>query len=97
MGNTRRFRNSVGPAICKRRLALKLTQDQLTTRLQLAGLDIERTAVAKIEGRVRSVFDYELFVISQTLGMDAGELAPPERELRRRLPLLLQGHIPAKR
>ena len=58
-----------------------LTQEELATKLQLAGLDLDRIAVAKIEARIRSVFDYELAVIAHLLAVT------------KELPKLRRGHV----
>ena len=91
MGNTRRFRNAVGPLIRKRRNQYALTLEGLATKLQLAGLDLDGTAVAKIESRIRSVYDYELIVIARVLKIPPGKLAPADDELKRILPHLITG------
>lgn len=73
-------------------MARELTQDQLAAKLQLAGLATwDRVAVAKVESRIRSVFDFELAVICEVLGVAAPELLPPPRVLRRELDDLLRG------
>lgn len=89
----RRFLNAVGPLIRKYRCRRNLTQDALATKLQLAGLDMGRAAVAKIESRIRSVYDYELIVIARVLKIPPGKLAPADDELKRILPHLITGTI----
>ena len=93
MGNTRRFRNAVGQQIREQRIASGLSQDRLAVKLQLAGLTLDRSAVAKIESGLRSVFDYELAVIARCLGISADALFPTPKELREILPALLDGQI----
>jgi len=78
-------------------MAQDLSQDHLATKLQLAGLPLDRAAVGKIEAGIRSVFDFELAVIAETLGVTSDELFPPKRQLTELLPALLEGHIPKKR
>lgn len=93
MGNTskRRFRNASGPGIQKARLAQGLTQARFAVKLQLAGFDIDRFGVAKIESCVRSVFDFELALISKVLGVDVSDLLPSTAELKRTFPHLRKG------
>ncbi|MEX2578851.1 MAG: helix-turn-helix transcriptional regulator [Verrucomicrobiales bacterium] len=89
---SRRFRNITGPEIRRRRMARELSQDQLAARLQLAGLEhLDRVAVAKIESQIRSVFDWELAVIANVLGVDVGEFLPGKRKLGKELPDLVRG------
>jgi transcriptional regulator with XRE-family HTH domain len=69
-----------------------LSQDQLAARLQLAGLGgLERVMVAKIESQIRSVYDYELVVIAEVLGVTANDLLPKPKELKRDLEALQRG------
>lgn len=70
-----------------------LTQEEFATKLQIAGLDLDRIAVAKIEARIRSVFDYELAVIAHLLVVPADELLPKNSPLTKLLPSLQLGHI----
>lgn len=45
----------------------KITQDLLATRLQIAGLDIDRTAISKIESGRRSLKDIEVIFFAKVL------------------------------
>lgn len=87
----RRFRNVVGPAIRKYRCQRNLTQEALAIKLQMAGLDMDRTAVAKIESQIRSVFDFEMVMIARVLDVHTGKLFPSDSDLRKQLPSLLAG------
>lgn len=88
----RRFRNTVGPAVRRLRVERGWTQDQLAARLALAGLqNADRVWVAKIESQIRSVYDYELVVIANELGVKAVDLLPTQKELKRDLPALHRG------
>jgi transcriptional regulator with XRE-family HTH domain len=91
MGNLRRYRNCVGPLIRKARVASELSQDELAIKLQLAGLSLDRTGVAKIESGLRSVFDYELAAIAKTLNTTTDVLFPNWHEISADLPDLLKG------
>jgi len=93
MGNVRRFRNSVGPQIRKIRSQQSLTQDALATRLQIFGLDMDRTAVAKIESQIRSVFDFELRAIASVLNVQMEEFFPTLPQYKRDLPALISGTV----
>ena len=97
MGTERRFRNSIGPQLRRLRTEMGLTQDAFAGKLQRAGLDMDRTAVAKIEIQLRSVFDYELAMIARVLKVSTDELLPNAASLDLVLPDLLRGAIPAKR
>jgi transcriptional regulator with XRE-family HTH domain len=87
----RRFRNAIGPQARKLRVRRGLTQERLAVKLQLSGLDLDRTAVAKIEAQVRSVYDFELAVLASVLGASPKDLWPSIKELRQVLPQLVAG------
>ena len=87
----KRFRNTVGPLIRKYRSQKGLTQEALAAKLQVAGLDMDRAAVAKVESQIRSVFDYELAVMARVLKVSAEKLFPSDSEIKRQLPNLLVG------
>jgi len=87
-----RFRNAAGPAVRRLRNERGLTQDELAARLVLSGLEnADRVWIAKVESRIRSVFDFELVVIAAVLGVTADELLPKAKELKRDLPALQEG------
>lgn len=85
MGSKRRVRNVAGPEIAKARIAAGLTQEQLAARLQVLGLALDRGSVAKIESRIRSVFDYELIAIGSALETPVADLCPRIKEVDRLL------------
>ena len=69
-------RNLVGPQVRKARAWLKLTQEDLAANLQLAGWDISRASLAKIEAQLRWVADWELYLLADVLGMAMHEFFP---------------------
>jgi transcriptional regulator with XRE-family HTH domain len=79
--------NIVGPQIRKARYQLGLSQEQLATQCQLAGLDISRSTLAQIEIRVRFVSDEELLVFSLVLNVSTDSLYPSDhkRKLARKI------------
>ncbi len=68
----RNSRNIVGARVCKARASHRdcLTQDQLAGRLAVLGLPLDRGTIAKIEVGLRCVYDYEIPVLAQALGVD---------------------------
>lgn len=44
-----------------------LTQDDLSAKLALAGVQMDRAAVAKIENNLRRILDFELRAIARIL------------------------------
>jgi transcriptional regulator with XRE-family HTH domain len=53
-------RNIIGPNVRRLRNHLGLSQERLALKCQLAGWDISRDGIAKIEGQVRWISDFEL-------------------------------------
>jgi transcriptional regulator with XRE-family HTH domain len=77
------FRNALGLQIRKMREGRGWSQADFARQLQLAGWDIERSIVTKIELRRRCITDYELLIMMKTLGSGLAALAPAkESELR---------------
>jgi len=66
--------NIIGPVIRELREKSKLTQSQLTAKLNIHGWDISRGTLAKIEAQVRCVSDYEIEKLAAGLKIDAPEL-----------------------
>lgn len=75
-------RNVVGPQVRRRRYERGWTQEQCALRLQLAGLDWSRVALAKVEIGIREVSDAELFVLARALTVPLERLYPPEAEVK---------------
>lgn len=61
------YEKNVGNNIRKIREKAKMTQELLATRLQLAGCDITRSAVAKIEVGQRHLYPDEIKLIKEIL------------------------------
>jgi len=68
--------NFVGATIRRLRNAKNWTQEVLAARCGVAGCDITRGTLAKIEAEIRGISDVELFVIAQVLGVGIEELFP---------------------
>ena len=64
--------NISGRRIAEARTAAKppLTQDDLSARLALLGIQMDRAAVAKIENNLRRVLDFELKAIAKVLEVE---------------------------
>ena len=68
----------VGENIRKLRIKAGMTQDLLAARLQLAGCDITRSAVAKLEVGQRHLYPDETVLIARILGVTCDELLHTE-------------------
>jgi len=67
-------RNIVGPQVRRLRVAANLSQPALAAACQRIGWDIDRNTIAKIEGRLRWVGDFELIHLSKALKCRLGDL-----------------------
>jgi hypothetical protein len=65
-------RNAISVRMRRARLAFDppLTQDELSGRLALKQLFLDRVAITKIENGQRCVFDFELKVLAEVLKVD---------------------------
>ena len=88
-------RNIVGPVVRELREKQDLTQAALVAKLNLAGWDVSRDIVARIEGQIRWVADFEVVKLAEGLGLNASDLihlAIAKGKLRPKLlPKLLHG------
>lgn len=65
-------RNIVGERVreARRRFLPTLTQDQLSGKLAAEETQLDRVAIAKIEGGSRCVFDFEVRALASALNLD---------------------------
>lgn len=71
-------RNALGLQIRKLREERAWSQADFARELQLAGWDVERTVITKIELRRRCIADYELLLMLRVLGVPLGSLRTPK-------------------
>ena len=69
-------KNLIGGNLKKIRAKLKISQQDLSNKLELLGVYICRGSVSRIEDYSRTVTDIELFAIAEVLGVDPKELYP---------------------
>jgi len=67
-------RNIVGARVEQRRKEIGMKQKDLLTQLQIRGIDLNASALSKLEGQLRSVLDFELIAISDVLGVSVNWL-----------------------
>ena len=68
--------NIVGPQIRRLRNVKGWSQEVFAARLGVAGLDMSRGTLAKIEAQVRCVSDAELALLAKALGVKVDDLFP---------------------
>lgn len=71
-----KHKNVVGPQVRKRRYCLGLNQADLAARLQIAGWEIDRAGVSKIESQLIWVSDFQMIYLSEALLISVTELLP---------------------
>lgn len=73
-------KNLSGARIRRARRAAGLTQTELSARLQVEGVLIDRNSLSRLEIGDRFVADYELLAIARALGVGVGFLLGLEEE-----------------
>ena len=66
--------NMVGHNVKKLRKKNKMSQQELSNKLELLGVYVCRGSVSRIEDKSRTVTDIELFAIANVLGVTVSEL-----------------------
>lgn len=66
--------NFCGEIIKNKRKSMKMTVDQLASKLQLEGLNVDKSFVSKVESRKVVLKDFELILIAKVLEIDLNEL-----------------------
>ena len=66
--------NVCGKNIARFRMLVKISQRELADRMQLAGIDIDKNAVQRIECGKRFVTDIEIIAFSKVLNVSYEEL-----------------------
>jgi transcriptional regulator with XRE-family HTH domain len=67
-------RNIIGKKVRILRKKRKLTQDELTARIQNKGINIDRPMLSRIETDSREVYDFEVKAIAESLEVSIDEL-----------------------
>ena len=62
-------KNICGDRVHEARRKMKLTQSELAAKLQVAGIEIERDSISRIEIGTRFVADYELRELAKERGL----------------------------
>ena len=67
-------KNLIGENLRQLRIKLKISQQDLSNKLELLGVYICRGSISRIEDYSRTVTDIEFFAIAEALGIDPKEL-----------------------
>ena len=68
------YKNVLGKRIKQIREQKLITQEQLTARLNVQGIDIDRPMISRIESQTRQLLDIEIIGIAKALGVNVTEL-----------------------
>ena len=66
--------NACGKNIARLRKELKLSQRQLADKMQLAGIDIDKNAIQRIECGKRYVIDIEIIAFAKVFNVSLEEI-----------------------
>lgn len=66
--------NMVGSRVRELRIARKMSQQELSDRLELLAIYICRGSISRLEDKLRTVTDIELYGLAQVLGVSIAEL-----------------------
>ena len=72
-----RYKNNIGPQVRRLRFARAWSQPTLAAKLQIAGLDISRGSLSKIEARLVFVDDRTMLYLAEVLQVPVQDLFPP--------------------
>lgn len=72
--------NQAGARIREAREGLRLSQEELAAKLQLAGLEITQKSISRIETGVRVLPDYELPYFAEALNCSITWLLEPDHK-----------------
>ena len=74
------MKNIVGPRVraARYQLGQRVTQEQLAARLQTLSVDLDQTAISKIESGKRPITDIEIVAICEALGIKVSTLFAEE-------------------
>lgn len=68
--------NLIGDIVRKYRKTAKMSQQELSVKLELLGVYICRGSISRIEDKSRTVTDIELYALAKVLSIPWEELAP---------------------
>ena len=69
-------KNLIGPLLKLARISSRLTQKELSTKLEIEAIYIDRASISKIESQRRIVTDYELVGLAKVLNISIDQLLP---------------------
>lgn len=71
-------KNIIGPALKRARVHANFTQQELSNKLEVIAIYIDRASISKIERQRRIVTDYELVGLAKVLNIEIEDLLQNE-------------------
>ena len=68
--------NMIGDIVRKYRKVAKMSQQELSVKLELLGVYVCRGSISRIEDKSRTVTDIELYALAKVLSIPWDELSP---------------------
>lgn len=68
--------NMIGDIVRKYRKTAKMSQQELSVKLELLGVYVCRGSISRIEDKSRTVTDIELYALAKVLSIPWDELSP---------------------
>ena len=72
--------NLIGDNVRKYRQLRKMSQQKLSNKLELSGVYVCRGSISRIEDKIRTVTDIELFAIAEALNVEIKDLYNKEKQ-----------------
>ena len=72
--------NLIGDNVRKYRKLRKMSQQKLSNKLELSGVYVCRGSISRIEDKIRTVTDIELFAIAEALNVEIKDLYNNEKQ-----------------
>ncbi len=69
-------KNIIGPTLRRLRVGKDLTQEAFAAQCQLAGWDLSRATLSKIEAGLRRVNDAEILMLARVLKVEVRDMFP---------------------
>lgn len=76
-------KNVCGEKIRQMRVNKQMSQSDLSAKLQVNGVTLERDSISRIERGTRFVADYELYIFAKVFGVEVEELLELKAEQKK--------------
>ena len=77
------YKNIIGPSLKLARMSSGCTQQELSNKLEIEAVYLDRASISKIENQRRIVTDYEWVGLAKVLHLNIYQLLPPELQFHK--------------